>query len=143
MTWLELHCSCPVLPQDGHPLLQQLQERLPPLLLPLPAPGRPGRDLRPGAGHRLPDSGRHAGLRGQLRSAGDHPQHHSHSQFHSHPNHIHHDFCRRHPPHPQGKPGLGSDLGAGLLTAPLLLAARRDPVLAMLLEEGQVTHGRW
>ena len=73
MTWLELHCSCPVLPQDGHPLLQQLQERLPPLLLPLPAPGRPGRDLRPGAGHRLPDSGRHAGLRGKLRAAGDHP----------------------------------------------------------------------
>lgn len=41
-----------------------------------------------------------------------------------------------------GKPGLGSDLGAGLLTAPLLLAARRDPVLARLLEGGQVRDHR-
>ena len=52
---------------------------------------------------------------------------------------IAHCCCPRpDPQHPQGKPGLGADLGAGLLTAPLLLAARKDPVLATLLQGGQV-----
>ena len=36
-------------------------------------------------------------------------------------------------PEELGKPGAGADLGAGLRTAPLLLAARRDQVSTRLL----------